>query len=176
MPDRAAAPADPAIERLNALGPEEFRAELAQCLDIDRWVRALDGERPFRDRDALIAAAGRHAAAITDDEVAQALARHPRIGQQAAPAAAGGTEAAWSRGEQAGVTGAAKDDFRAANAAYEERFGQIYLVCASGRSGPELLADLTARMANDPAAEARVVAGELGKIALLRLERLLDRQ
>lgn len=181
MPDRAAKTADPAIERVNALTAERFRAELAQCLDIDRWVGALERERPFRDRDALTRSADGHAAEITDEEVTGALARHPRIGQQAPPAAPNGTpggsaEAAWSRGEQSGVSDTVQEEFRAANAAYEERFGQIYLVCASGRSGPELLADLDERLANTPATEARVVAGELRKIALLRLAKLLDQK
>ena len=70
------------------------------------------------------------------------------------------------------------DDVRAAlaegNRAYEERFGHVYLVCATGRSGPELLAVLRSRLRNDPAYERTVVRDELGKINRLRLQRLLE--
>ncbi|HYR07577.1 MAG TPA: 2-oxo-4-hydroxy-4-carboxy-5-ureidoimidazoline decarboxylase, partial [Longimicrobium sp.] len=59
------------------------------------------------------------------------------------------------------------------NRAYEERFGHIYLVCATGKSADELLAILTARLDNEPEAELRVAAGEQAKITRLRLEKLL---
>jgi 2-oxo-4-hydroxy-4-carboxy-5-ureidoimidazoline decarboxylase len=65
------------------------------------------------------------------------------------------------------------DEFLAANRAYEQRFGRIYLVCAAGRSGAELLADLRARLANDPDTEFAVTVRELGKIALLRLAKVI---
>ena len=78
-----------------------------------------------------------------------------------------------SRREQAGVTG---DETLAALAAgnreYEARFGHVYLVCASGRSGEELLAVLRSRLDNDPVTERAVVREELGRINRLRLERL----
>ncbi|MGI5118442.1 2-oxo-4-hydroxy-4-carboxy-5-ureidoimidazoline decarboxylase [Marinactinospora thermotolerans] len=174
MPESTDTGVDSGLSRVNALSAEEFQTEFARCLDIDRWVTALERERPFNDRTALFAAADAHARTITDDEVAKALARHPRIGERATGR---DTESAWSRGEQAGVdTGRSdvRDAFQAANAEYERRFGQIYLVCASGRSGEELLADLTDRLGNDPATEARVVADELRKIALVRVEKVLD--
>ncbi|MGZ4579109.1 MAG: 2-oxo-4-hydroxy-4-carboxy-5-ureidoimidazoline decarboxylase, partial [Nocardioidaceae bacterium] len=83
--------------------------------------------------------------------------------------------AAWSRQEQAAVD---RDDETAralaeGNRAYEDRFGRVYLVCASGRSGAELLADLRRRLGNDDATEAAVVADELRKIALLRLGKVV---
>jgi 2-oxo-4-hydroxy-4-carboxy-5-ureidoimidazoline decarboxylase len=60
------------------------------------------------------------------------------------------------------------------NREYEARFGHVYLVCASGRTGEELVDVLRSRLGNDPAAERRVVREELGKINRLRLERLVD--
>ena len=63
---------------------------------------------------------------------------------------------------------------RTANAEYEDRFGHVYLVCASGRSGAELLEVLRSRLHNDPRTELGVVADELRKIALLRLEKVLE--
>lgn len=165
-----------ALERLNALPADAFRAELARCLDIDRWTGALEQARPFADRAALLAAAGAHAEHLTDAEVGTALARHPRIGEKSAGA---DTESRWSRQEQSAVSDAgapAEQAFAAANAAYEERFGHIYLVCASGRSPEDLLADVEKRLGHSPAEEKRVVAEEFRKIALLRVEKVLDDQ
>ncbi|CAM3716998.1 2-oxo-4-hydroxy-4-carboxy-5-ureidoimidazoline decarboxylase [Nocardiopsis rhodophaea] len=165
---------DPGLRRVNALSPTEFRTEFARCLDVDRWVRALESERPFASREALLAAADSHARHMTDDEVRTAIARHPRIGERAS---GDDTESTWSRGEQSAVTADGADSeaaFKAANADYEARFGHIYLVCASGRCSEELLADLRNRMNNDPATETRVVAGEFRKIALLRVGKVLD--
>ncbi|WP_046469061.1 2-oxo-4-hydroxy-4-carboxy-5-ureidoimidazoline decarboxylase [Allosalinactinospora lopnorensis] len=176
MPDSVAGDAvsDPGLKRVNTLAPEEFRAEFARCLDIDRWVEALLNKRPFASRAALLDSADAHARLITDDEVASALARHPRIGERASGRSA---EAKWSRGEQSAFAegeAGVQQAFRTRQAEYERRFGQIYLVCASGRSSEELLADIEARMDNDPAAEARVAATELRKISQLRIGKVLD--
>jgi 2-oxo-4-hydroxy-4-carboxy-5-ureidoimidazoline decarboxylase len=65
------------------------------------------------------------------------------------------------------------DRLAAANAAYEDRFGHIYLVCATGLSGAEMLDNLSSRMDNPPDVELRVVNDELAKIAALRLQKLI---
>ncbi|HEV2893222.1 MAG TPA: 2-oxo-4-hydroxy-4-carboxy-5-ureidoimidazoline decarboxylase, partial [Actinomycetota bacterium] len=107
------------------------------------------------------------------DDLAEALAGHPRIGQRADGSSA---EAVWSRQEQSGV-GDADAEVRAAlregNRAYEERFGHVFLVSASGRSAEELLAALRQRLGNDPDTEWGAVAGELRQITRRRLEGLL---
>jgi len=169
---------DPGLEHLNALTGEELRTRFAQCLNVDRWVASLAARAPFRDRDELLGSADEHARAITPEEVATALERHPRIGEKAEGADA---EARWSRGEQSAFA-ADTDDASArvqrifvyAQREYEDRFGQIYLVCASGRSSRELLADLVTRLGNDTATELGVVADELRRIAGLRLAKLLE--
>ncbi|WP_067601015.1 2-oxo-4-hydroxy-4-carboxy-5-ureidoimidazoline decarboxylase [Nocardiopsis listeri] len=177
-PDISGATPEPGLARLNRLSKEDLRTELAQCLDIDRWVEAVAAEAPFTDRATLLARADEHAHAITSDEVATALARHPRIGEKAKGE---NTEATWSRGEQSAFAADTDDAsnrvqriFTYAQGEYEGRFGQIYLVCASGRSGRELLTDLVARLDNDPESELAVVGDELRKIAGLRLVKLLE--
>lgn len=146
----------------------EAREALLACCQAARWAGELTGGRPYPSLAALLDRAG---AALTDEDVSEALAGHPRIGQ-----APGGSHSAWSRGEQAGVAGSG-DDVRAAlaegNRAYEKRFGHIYLVCAAGHSAPELLAILRDRLRNDPGTERQVVRGELRKINELRLTRLI---
>ena len=103
----------------------------------------------------------------------EALAAHPRIGDR--PKVAATTEKRWSQGEQAGVADADQAVLTAladGNAAYEARFGHVYLVCASGKSAEELLGILQDRLDNDPAHEHGVVRGELAAITRLRLAKL----
>lgn len=70
---------------------------------------------------------------------------------------------------------AVRAEMAAANARYEEKFGYVYLVCASGRSAEELLSILLDRLDNDPETERRVMRSELAKINRLRLDRLLSK-
>lgn len=112
----------------------------------------------------LEAAAG--ATPLRRDEVRDAIAAHPRIGEKPKGT---GEDAGWSRGEQSGVDNAG--EFAAANAEYEKRFGHVFLVCAAGRSGAELLANLRSRLGNDPETELDVAGAELAKIAQLRLQK-----
>ncbi|GLY43906.1 OHCU decarboxylase [Amycolatopsis sp. NBRC 101858] len=145
----------------NAAGADDVRPALAACLAVPRWVDAILDRRPYADLDALTAAAN---LPLSSDEIRQAMAAHPRIGEKPKQQ---GTEGDWSRSEQSGVDNA--DAFAAANAQYEAKFGHVYLVCASGRSGDELLRILESRLGNDPATELAVAGRELLKIAELRL-------
>ena len=175
----AGGPADAELRRLarrsgaspwlDALAPADLRARLLAVCASPRWVDLVAAAAPYGSPEALLAAADTALAALGEADLDAALAGHPRIGEQPA----GPAHAASAR-EQAGVG----DDVRAAlaegNRAYEERFGHVYLVCATGRSGPELLAVLRSRLRNDPAYERTVVRDELGKINRLRLQRLLE--
>ncbi|MBE1497648.1 2-oxo-4-hydroxy-4-carboxy-5-ureidoimidazoline decarboxylase [Amycolatopsis lexingtonensis] len=141
---------------LTEFNTTDVRPLLTECLAVPRWVDAVLAGRPYADLDALKAAAD---LPLSSDEIRQAMAAHPRIGEKPA----GG----FARSEQSGVDNA--EDFAAANAEYEAKFGHVYLVCASGRSGEELLEILRARLANDSATELAVAGRELLKIAELRV-------
>lgn len=144
-------------------------AELAACCAARSWGAALLAGRPFADHDELFAASDAATAELTDVGLAEALAAHPRIGERV-------TES-WSRQEQSGMASASADlraELADANAAYEHRFGQVYLVCATGKSAEELLAICRSRLGNDPAGERRVVLAELAKISRLRLAKLVE--
>jgi 2-oxo-4-hydroxy-4-carboxy-5-ureidoimidazoline decarboxylase len=144
---------------------------LAACCSSRDWVDGILGQRPFADAEALLAASDAAVAALDEAGLADALAGHPRIGERP-----GGTSGDWSRQEQSGVASAAAgvlEEIATANAAYERRFGQVYLVCATGKSADELLAICRSRLTNDPVAEERVVRAELAKITRIRLGRLL---
>ncbi|MGW5716862.1 2-oxo-4-hydroxy-4-carboxy-5-ureidoimidazoline decarboxylase [Amycolatopsis sp. NPDC003865] len=149
------------LSDFNAADAEDVRPALTACLAVPRWVDVVLDGRPYASPDALQAAAD---LPLTTDEIRLAMAAHPRIGEKPRQK---GTEGDWSRSEQSGVDNA--DAFAAANAEYEARFGHVYLVCASGRTGEELLKILHERLDNDPATELAVAGRELVKIAELRL-------
>lgn len=151
------------LSRFNSAADDEARPLLTACLAVPRWVGELLDRRPYPDVDALVKAA-EAAEPLRTDEIEAAIAAHPRIGAKT-------EKDSWSSGEQSGVDESEAALFRAANAEYETRFGHVYLVCASGRSGTELLADLRARLTNDPATELSVAGAELAKIAKLRLRK-----
>ncbi len=162
--------------RLDEIPDDELRNRLRSCCAADAWVGQMMGGRPYPSEAALLTASDRATAQLDADDLAQALAGHPRIGETAAAHGDDGRSAAWSRGEQSGVAGAGDDllgRLAAANVAYEERFGHVYLVCASGRSASELLAVCQERLSNDPPTERGVVLEELAKINRLRLGKLL---
>ena len=161
------------LAEFNALPADEAEAVVAPCVAIPSWAAGLVAGRPYTDVQDLLAAARQLAAAWTDEEVVGALADHPRIGERHA---GDGASAALSAREQAGVDPADAEvqaRLRAGNAAYEERFGRIYLVRAAGRSAEEMLALLEERLENDPATEIAVTKGQLAEIALLRLQTLI---
>ena len=156
------------MARFDALPVAEAEDALLACCRSPVWARAVAAGRPYGAAGALLQAGDDALAALSEDEVDVALAGHPRIGERTAAAS-------FSRGEQAGLSGAAaevRDALAAGNRAYEERFGHVYLVCASGRSGEELLGVLQERLGNDPAVERRVLREELRKINRIRLASL----
>jgi 2-oxo-4-hydroxy-4-carboxy-5-ureidoimidazoline decarboxylase len=124
---------------------------------------------PYRDRAAVLAAADAAARALSWEDVLIALEAHPRIGERAA---GDSREAAWSRREQAAVS--PDDALGDANRAYEKKFGHVFLIFASGRGKDEILAAARLRLANDDETERAIVRDELRKIAVRRLEGVLD--
>ena len=161
------------LEALNTLPAAQLRERLSSCCAARAWVEQLSSGWPYPEVAALLAASDLAIERLDPDDVAQALAAHPRIGQRASGIS---TEATWSRQEQGGVADAdagVQAALREGNIAYEERFGHVFLICASGRSAPDMLTALHERLGNDPDTEERVVTEELRRITRLRLERLL---
>lgn len=150
--------------------PQRVRLLTGVCASVV-WAQQVAAGAPYTDVDALLDGADRVLAELPEAEIDVALAGHPRIG--------GRTDSAASAREQAGVLTAGDDvraELAAKNAAYEHRFGHVYLVCASGRSAEDLLAVLTDRLTNDAATERRVLRKELAEINRLRLRRLVGVQ
>jgi 2-oxo-4-hydroxy-4-carboxy-5-ureidoimidazoline decarboxylase len=150
---------------MEALTEEDLRA----CCAAPAWVAAVMAGRPYADRAAVLAAADAAARALSWDDVLTALAAHPRIGERAA----GESRAAgWSRQEQSAVR--PDDALVDANRAYEERFGHVFLIFARGRGQEEIVAEARRRRENDEETERAIVRDELRRIALRRLEQVLD--
>lgn len=148
------------LASFNAVPAAELRPRLEGCLDVPRWAEVVLAGRPYANHGTLRSQAR---ITLTPAEIHRAMAAHPRIGEKSRGASAR---------EQSGVDSAAAEKFRSANAEYEERFGHVFLVCASGRDGDQLLANLRSRMSNDADTELAVAGRELVEIALLRLENL----
>ncbi|MBM7806713.1 2-oxo-4-hydroxy-4-carboxy-5-ureidoimidazoline decarboxylase [Geodermatophilus bullaregiensis] len=161
------------LDELNTGPADAVVAQLRACNAAPRFAAGLVAGRPFPDADALVRRAGEVARALPWDEVALALAAHPRIGERVEGSSA---EAVASRREQASV-GGADEDTRAAlaegNRAYEERFGHVYLVRAAGRSPEELLGELRRRLGNDEETERAEVVEQLAQISELRVRGLV---
>ena len=159
--------------RANTTPPAEFAAVLSACCDVPRWVQQVLDGLPYTDDSALMDAATA-AATFTEPEIDRALAAHPRIGAQPVGRSA---EATWSRGEQAGVA----DDLttasalREVNSRYEQRFGRVLLICASGLTAEQILEAAYDRLPHDDVTEITVVGSELAKIAPPRPRRARTR-
>jgi 2-oxo-4-hydroxy-4-carboxy-5-ureidoimidazoline decarboxylase len=160
---------------LNASTREDAAALLLRCCGSSRWVDRVLERRPYASRESLHAAAAQAWAELSRDDYLEAFGGHPRIGETAPAAGRLEPTASWSRDEQSVASRADADTQRAlrlANAAYEARFGFVFLVCATGKTAREILALLDARMHNDPDVEIAVAASEQSKITRLRLEKL----
>jgi 2-oxo-4-hydroxy-4-carboxy-5-ureidoimidazoline decarboxylase len=158
------------LDAFNTAEPDVAERELLACCAARRWADELLARRPYRDLAALRAVSARVQAELAWSDVLEALAAHPRIGERAAGSS---REASWSRDEQAAMTEPAgeelREDLAAGNLAYEERFGHVFLICATGLPAETMLVRLRERLGNDPETEREVVAAELAKIVDLRL-------
>lgn len=157
------------LHHFHALDEADAAAAVRVWADVPGWVEAVVAGRPYADVDALAAYAGDLASAWSPQDLEAALHAHPRIG---AKVAGDGAEATASRSEQGSMASAADDDvaaIAAGNAAYEERFGRVFLIRAAGRTPGEMRAELERRLSNDPDTETIEATRQLAEIALLRL-------
>ena len=166
------------LERWNKLSREDASLEIQDCCGSSAWSRELAESRPFSDESSLIAASDEIWNCLPSHDWLEALSKHPRIGERNAPLAASAQSASWSVQEQRDVTGAGEaiqSDLAEASGEYEQRFGRIFIVCATGKSATEMVAILRRRLRNDDAMELREAAEEQRKITNLRLKKWLDR-
>ena len=166
----------PTIAEINALPVAAARVELLRCCGSSRWADAMVARRPFAARPALVAAADELWSQATRDDCLEAFAAHPKIGADvAALRQKFAHTASWSSQEQDGIASADESTIQRLaelNRVYDERFGHIFIVCATGKSAGEMLAILESRIDNRPDDELRIAAEEQRKIMHLRLAKL----
>ena len=163
------APAPATLSSFNMAPPRDAEREVLTCCASRAFAKAIADGRPYRDPAALLAAVDAAFDALTWDDIVESMNGHPRIGDRAAGRG-------MSAAEQSGAA-AASDQVRQGlaegNLVYEKRFGHIFLICASGLSGQEMLTRLRVRLGNDQDAERAVVRAELLKITRLRMTKQL---
>ncbi len=164
------------LSDLNALSPIARAEALATCCGSTAWVAALNQQFPFATVEALYAEADRIWQHLSEADWREAFTHHPKIGDVSALKEKFASTAAWAAGEQGTVRQASQatlEALAAGNAAYERKFGYIFIVCATGKSADEMLARLQARLPNAPSQEIKTAMGEQAKITRLRLQKLL---
>jgi OHCU decarboxylase len=165
------------LERLNLLPITDAKKELLKCCGSREWAARVIAERPFESVDDLIAKADRVWWTLASRDWLEAFHSHPKIGEQKAAAATSLDAQKWSADEQSGIRNSAQETMEALaelNREYEEKFGYIFIVCASGKTSEEMLAILRSRLENDPDQELHIAAAEQARITRLRLKKLID--
>ena len=160
---------------LNAMSLAELTAALQQCCGSQAWVAAMRATAPFDDPNTVRARAASVWDNLTREDWLEAFAAHPRIGDVESLREKYSATKSWAVDEQSGAATASDALLRKLaerNAAYEARFGCLFIICATGKSAKEMLDQLEQRMANTPDEELRIAAAEQLKITLLRLEKL----
>src|SRR6266567_6564430 len=138
-----------ALDQLNKLPSEDAQAEFLKCCGCKSWARAMTKARPFENANHLLNEADRIWWSLDPADWLEAFRAHPKIGEKKAAAAQSEQARAWSAQEQSGVADASsqtKDELDRLNREYEDRFGFIFIVCASGKSSEEMLSVLNDRM------------------------------
>ncbi|HEY0372148.1 MAG TPA: allantoicase [Thermoanaerobaculia bacterium] len=154
---------DAIVQRVNTLfAPNDL---LKVCGSL-RWTEGVAAARPYASWDELVSRAASTWSSLDEADWMEAFGAHPRIGER---------KAGWTQQEQSGTRGASDDTMRALaelNRAYEEKFGFVYLICATGKSADEMLVNLRERIDHTRDEEVRIAAEEQRKITELRLEKL----
>ncbi len=163
------------LEQINSWTEAEARAAFLLCCGAMRWAERMTARRPFRQSDELLEAAEQIWNGLGREDWLEAFAAHPKIGDLDALRVKFGSTAAWAATEQGGVAAASESILLAlaeGNRAYEAKFGYIFIVCATGKTAPEMLVLLQQRLNNVPEKELAIAAAEQAKITRIRLQKL----
>jgi OHCU decarboxylase len=164
------------LQSLNAMAAGEASQEFLKCCGSVRWANAMTERRPYNTFAELARAASDIWWALEKSDWLEAFRSHPQIGEKKASAEVSAQSQQWSGQEQGGVRDANPDTVDALaqlNRQYEEKFGFIFIVCATGKSAGEMLAILRERLDNEIDAELPIAAAEQAKITELRLKKLV---
>ena len=165
------------LEQLNLAPRDEALTALLTCCGSTRWARLMVEARPYADLASLEETADRIWIELASDDWLEAFASHPKIGARQAERRQSKQPSQWSAQEQSGTHQSAPGTLAAlaeANHEYERRFGYIFIVCATGKSGEEMLALCQRRLTNEPENELPVAAEEQRLITRIRLRKLIE--
>ncbi len=165
------------LEQLNQAAKEAAEADFLNCCGSQTWARLMTEARPFADVAELIKQAEQIWLNLEAKDWLEAFAAHPKIGAKKADLQQSAQSAEWSNAEQSGTQTAAdspRDELKKANRLYEEKFGFIFIVCATRKSAEEMLDLCRRRVRNDADSEIRIAADEQRKITEIRLKKLLE--
>lgn len=160
------------LARFNALEEQAARAALHEVCASAAWVRNLLARRPYATPDALFAAGDAATAELSAADLAEAMTGHPPIGR---PKPGDPTSSREQRG-MAGASEALKEEMLELNLAYQEKFGHVFLICATGRTGEQMRDAVKERIGNAPEREREIIRVELGRINRIRLGRLVEEE
>ncbi|MFE4248146.1 2-oxo-4-hydroxy-4-carboxy-5-ureidoimidazoline decarboxylase [Streptomyces sp. NPDC056910] len=160
----------PGLSRFNTLQGNAAAAALHEVCASSAWGSKLLAQRPFKTAEELFAASDAAMAELGEEDLAEAMAGHPPIGR---PKPGDPTSSREQRG-MAGASEELKAEMLELNLAYQERFGHVFLICATGATGEQMRDAMKARIGNDTRTEREIVRTELGKINRIRLTRLAE--
>ena len=165
------------LQKLNTLPQPQLKEELLKCCGSSSWVKMMMAYFPADNMESMLEEAEEIWYECSEDDWKEAFAHHPKIGNVESLTKKFASTAEWASGEQSGVDGASNETIEAlaeGNRLYEEKFGYIFIVCATGKSAAEMLELLQGRLQNKPGIEIKIAAAEQNKITKLRLEKLLS--
>ncbi len=165
------------LHDLNTMDQRLLKEELMKCCGSTSWVKMMMTFFPADDLVELLEDAEEVWYECSHDDWKEAFSHHPKIGDMESLKQKFASTAEWASGEQSGVSSASRQVIEAlaeGNRLYEEKFGYIFIVCATGRSAEEMLGMLQLRLRNSPETEIEVAADEQNKITKLRLEKLVE--
>ncbi len=163
------------IAEFDHLSEAEKREALLKCCGSEAWINKMLTVFPAEDLVDLMQHAEEKWQQCTEKDWLEAFAHHPKIGDVKTLKDKFASTAKWASSEQAGVDAATEEmmiDLAKGNKNYEQKFGFIFIVCATGKSASEMLELLKARLSNSPQHEIKIAAAEQNKITLLRLQKL----
>ncbi|MFF4396512.1 2-oxo-4-hydroxy-4-carboxy-5-ureidoimidazoline decarboxylase [Streptomyces sp. NPDC001480] len=160
----------PGLARFNALEEHAAFAALHDACASTVWAGRLLAARPYATADDLYAASDAAMAELATEDLDEAMAGHPPIGR---PKPGDPASAREQRG-MAGASAELRAEMLELNLAYQEKFGHVFLICATGRTGEQMRDALQARIGNPPEQEREIVRTELGRINRIRLARLVE--
>jgi 2-oxo-4-hydroxy-4-carboxy-5-ureidoimidazoline decarboxylase len=164
------------LQELNALDKTQLKELLTTCCGSSQWVEKMSALFPFANEELLFKKATGTWYACSEDDWLEAFTHHPKIGDIASLKQKFSATADWEADEQAAVKQTSNEILEAlseANRLYQEKFGFIFIVCATGKSAEQMLELLIVRLDNKPEDEIKIAMEEQNKITAIRLEKLL---